>query len=121
MTELMSIAEILLGLNKGERRNMDVSNDLKAQLEALVERLWKCGVSYGESVRQFKKRFIERVLRDNKGNQVRTARELCMHRNTLSRTIAELDIDIRQFTPGRRKPVRHVPAKEPVKQIEWGA
>ena len=29
-----------------------------------------------------------------------------MHRNTLSRTIAELKLDVRQFREGGRRPVR---------------
>jgi hypothetical protein len=29
-----------------------------------------------------------------------------MHRNTLSRTIAELKLDVRQFRDGGRRPVR---------------
>jgi Fis family transcriptional regulator len=46
------------------------------------------------------------VLQENKGNQCRTARELGMHRNTLSRTISELKIDARQLREGVRRPPR---------------
>jgi Fis family transcriptional regulator, factor for inversion stimulation protein len=55
-------------------------------------------------VREFKKKFILTVLQENKGNQCRAARELGMHRNTLSRTIGELKIDVRQLRDGRRPP-----------------
>ena len=34
------------------------------------------------------------------------ARELGMHRNTLSRTISELKIDVRQFRDGVKRPPR---------------
>jgi transposase-like protein len=46
------------------------------------------------------------VLQQNKGNQCKAARELGMHRNTLSRTIHELKLDVRQFRDGARRPVR---------------
>lgn len=64
------------------------------------------GILYSEAVREFKKRFIMNVLQQNKGNQCKAARELGMHRNTLSRTITELKLDVRQFRDGARRPVR---------------
>src|SRR5690348_18328763 len=75
---------------------------VKDQLEALIVQMYKSGILYSEAVREFKKRFILTVLQENKGNQCRAARELGMHRNTLSRTIAELMIDVRQLRDGVR-------------------
>jgi hypothetical protein len=46
------------------------------------------------------------VLQENKGNQCRAAKQLDMHRNTLSRTIHELKIDIRQLRDGGKRPPR---------------
>lgn len=63
---------------------------MKDELEALVRRMYQSGILYSEALREFKKRFILNVLRENRGNQCKVARELGMHRNTLSRTIAEL-------------------------------
>ena len=63
-------------------------------------------ILYSEAVREFKKRFILAVLEENKGNQCRAARELGMHRNTLSRTLAELDIDLRPLREGAKRPSR---------------
>ena len=63
-------------------------------------------ILYSEAVREFKKRFILAVLQENKGNQCRAARELGMHRNTLSRTLAELDIDLRLLRDGTKRPSR---------------
>ena len=63
-------------------------------------------ILYSEAVREFKKRFILAVLQENKGNQCRAARELGMHRNTLSRTLAELDIDLRLLRDGVKRPSR---------------
>ena len=79
---------------------------MKDQLEALVAQMYNSGILYAEAVREFKKRFLMNVLQQNRGNQCRAARELGMHRNTLSRTIAELKLDVRQFRDGGRRPVR---------------
>lgn len=79
---------------------------VKDQLEALILQMHKSGILYSEAVREFKKRFILTVLQEHKGNQCKAARELGMHRNTLSRTIAELSLDIRTFRPGARRPPR---------------
>jgi len=57
--------------------------------------MYKSGIRYSESVREFKKRFILTALQENKGNRCKTARQLGMHRNTLSRAITELDVDVK--------------------------
>lgn len=77
---------------------------MKDQLEALVQQMHKRGILYSEAVREFKKHFICTVLQENSGNQCKTARELGMHRNTLSRTISELKIDLRALNGMRRPP-----------------
>jgi DNA-binding NtrC family response regulator len=79
---------------------------VKDQLEALIQQMHKSGILYSEAVREFKKRFILTVLEHNGGNQCRAARELGMHRNTLSRTIAELKLDIRSVRGLTRRPPR---------------
>lgn len=79
---------------------------MKDQLEALVLQMYKSNILYSEGVREFKKRFILTVLQENRGNQCRAARELGMHRNTLSRTITELKIDVRQLRDGVKRPPR---------------
>jgi len=79
---------------------------VKDQLEALVLQMYRSNILYSEGVREFKKRFILTVLEENKGNQCRAARELGMHRNTLSRTISELKIDVRQLRDGVKRPPR---------------
>lgn len=45
----------------------------------------------------WRKLVIEEGLSENNGNQCRTAIQLGMHRNTLSRAIEELKIDLTQF------------------------
>jgi Fis family transcriptional regulator len=79
---------------------------VKDQLESLVMQMYKSGILYSEAVREFKKRFLLSVLQENNGNQCRAARELGMHRNTLSRTIAELKLDVRAIRSGVRRPPR---------------
>ena len=77
---------------------------VKDQLEALIMQMYKSNILYSEAVREFKKKFILTVLQENNGNQCRAARELGMHRNTLSRTLDELKIDIRQLREAKRPP-----------------
>ncbi|HXY51123.1 MAG TPA: helix-turn-helix domain-containing protein [Terriglobales bacterium] len=79
---------------------------MKDQLEGLITQMYRSNILYSEAVREFKKRFILTVLQENKGNQCRAARELGMHRNTLSRTISELRIDVRQLREGAKRPPR---------------
>ncbi len=79
---------------------------MKDQLEALVMQMYKSGIFYSEAVREFKKLFIITVLEENNGNQCKAARQLGMHRNTLSRTIAELKVDVRALRGGVRRPPR---------------
>jgi DNA-binding NtrC family response regulator len=79
---------------------------VKDQLEALVQQMYRSNILYSEAVREFKKRFIATVLQENKGNQCRAARQLGMHRNTLSRTIGELKLDVREFRDGGKRPPR---------------
>ncbi len=77
---------------------------MKDQLEALVLQMYKSNILYSEAVSEFKKRFIIRVLEENRGNQCKAARQLAMHRNTLSRTMEELKIDVRALRPGAKRP-----------------
>ena len=79
---------------------------MKDQLEALILQMHKSGILYSEAVREFKKRFIVAVLDENHGNQCKAARELGMHRNTLSRTITELKVDLRGLRSSARRPPR---------------
>jgi DNA-binding NtrC family response regulator len=77
---------------------------LKRELDILVVQMHSAGVSYTEAVRQLKRRYIYEVLAQHKGNQCKAAEELGMHRNTLSRTLAELEMDTAQIRNGMRRP-----------------
>jgi len=86
---------------------------LKRELDTLITQMHSSGISYTDAVRQFKRRYILEVLAHHKGNQCKAATELGMHRNTLSRTLAELEMDSAQIRKGMRRPVmseRAIPA-----------
>jgi len=93
---------------------------LKSQLDVLISQMSDSGISYAEAVREFKKAFITHVLQASKANQCKAARTLGMHRNTLSRTLAELGLNVRELrraggapagpATDTRRPPRSVPA-----------
>jgi Fis family transcriptional regulator, factor for inversion stimulation protein len=85
---------------------------VKNELAVLVSQMNSSGILYSEAVREFKKVFISHVLLQNKGNQCKAARQLGMHRNTLSRTLAELGLDVRDLRRSKdgRRPPRSAPA-----------
>ncbi|MDR3744982.1 MAG: helix-turn-helix domain-containing protein [Acidobacteriaceae bacterium] len=78
---------------------------MKREMDVLITQMHSAGIPYAEAVRQFKKRYIMEVLARHKGNQCKAATELGMHRNTLSRTLAELEMDSVQIRKGMRRPV----------------
>lgn len=90
---------------------------MKEQLASVVLQMYKAGVRCSEAVREFQKAFILTVLKDQKGNQCKAAEKLGMHRNTLRRTIRELEIDIGLTrATGRRLPLRSERPMLPVRR-----
>ncbi len=89
---------------------------VKDQLEALIVQMFRSGITYSEAVCEFKKKFILTVLQDSDGNQCKAARQLGMHRNTLSRTIADLKLDAKALRNGTRRPPRSVRTLPPDKK-----
>jgi DNA-binding NtrC family response regulator len=87
---------------------------LKRELDSLVTQMYGAGIPYAEAVRQFKRRYILEVLAHNRGNQCKAAVALGMHRNTLSRTLAELDLNTAQIRNGMRRPVMSERPRMPV-------
>ena len=77
---------------------------MKRELDGLITHMHNAGISYQEAVKQFKRRYILEVMKGHKGNQCKAAEELGMHRNTLSRTLAELDLDTAAIRSGMRRP-----------------
>ncbi len=68
---------------------------MKNDLALLVAEMHDSGILYSEAVREFKKSFLSHVLEQNRANQSKAAKQLGMHRNTLSRTLTELNLDVR--------------------------
>jgi Fis family transcriptional regulator, factor for inversion stimulation protein len=62
---------------------------MRETLEHLVEEMVSKGIRYEDAQREFEKRFIAHVLAKSDGNLCRAADLLGIHRNTLSRKIAE--------------------------------
>jgi DNA-binding NtrC family response regulator len=65
---------------------------MREQLEQLVEEMVAKGIGYQDALREFDKRFIAQVLAKADGNLCQAADRLGIHRNTLSRKIAEYRI-----------------------------
>lgn len=79
---------------------------MKRELDSLVTQMHSTGIRYDEAVRQFKRQYLLEVLRAHRGNQCKAAEELGMHRNTLSRTMAELELEVAEVRAGLKRPVR---------------
>ena len=90
---------------------------MRRELDSLVTQMHSGGITYEEAVREFKKRYLIEVLAHHRGNQCKAAKELGMHRNTLSRTIAELQIDPSQIRRGLKRPSRSERPVFEVKQV----
>jgi DNA-binding NtrC family response regulator len=62
---------------------------MREQLERLVDEMVAKGVRFEDAQREFEKKFIAQVLTKADGNLCRAADLLGIHRNTLSRKMAE--------------------------------
>lgn len=90
---------------------------MKRELDNLVAQMRAGGITYEEAVREFKRRFLLDVLASHRGNQCKAAKELGVHRNTLSRMLAELQIDAATVRTGARRPPRSERGTLEIKQI----
>src|SRR5438309_11368033 len=84
-----------------------IARAVRERLHALAEEMYRRGIEYDEAVREFRRAFLSAALRDVGGNRSLTARKLGLHRNTLLRHIAELQIDSKTVKAAR-KPVARV-------------
>jgi DNA-binding NtrC family response regulator len=80
--------------------------DVKRELDSLVTQMHSSGIRYEEAVREFKKQYLREVLVAHKGNQCKAAEEVGMHRNTLSRTMAELGLSLAEVRATLKRPPR---------------
>ncbi len=60
---------------------------LKERLEMLCTEMIEKGILFSEAMEQFERCFIAEVMRRNDGSLIRTAANLRIHRNTLSKKV----------------------------------
>ena len=65
---------------------------LKERLEHLCTEMIDKGILFSEAMEQFERCFIAEMMRRNKGNLLRTASRLGIHRNTLSKKVSQRKI-----------------------------
>ncbi len=68
---------------------------MKELLQQLAVQMLREGVTFEEATSGVRKELILVALRKNRGNQVRAARDLRLHRNTVSRWLDQFDINVR--------------------------
>ena len=68
---------------------------MKDQMERLIGQMVDSGVFFLDAVSEFEKRYIRRVLENNRGNQSQSAKALGIHRNTLGRKMEEYKLSSR--------------------------
>ena len=91
---------------------------MRRELDSLVTQMHSSGVRYEEAVHEFKKQYLREVLIAHRGNQCKAAEELGMHRNTLSRTMADLGLSLAEVRAGLKRPPRSErPVFSAVRQI----
>ena len=76
---------------------------MKNELDGLIGQMHRGGILYAEAVQEFRKAFMATVLRQHNGNQSKAARELGVHRNTLTRTASALGLDLRTYRLNSRR------------------
>ena len=65
---------------------------MREQLEALVHELVEKGVYYDDARKEFERRFIQKALKKSGGSVSGAAAVMGIHRNTLTRKMAEYKI-----------------------------
>jgi Fis family transcriptional regulator len=80
--------------------------DVRRELDNLVAQMHSSGIRYDDAVRDFKRQYLREVLVAHRGNQCKAAEELGMHRNTLSRAMAELGLDLAEVRATLKRPPR---------------
>lgn len=79
---------------------------MKRELDVLVTQMHSSGLRYDEAVREFKRQYLREVLLANRGNQCKAAEELGIHRNTLSRKMSELGLNLAEVRATAKRPPR---------------
>jgi Fis family transcriptional regulator, factor for inversion stimulation protein len=74
-------------------------------LPELIRDIQSAGISYEDATRQFQERYILHTLAKHRGHIGKAAEELKMHRNTLSRMLSVLKVDVAKIRSDLRRPV----------------
>lgn len=91
---------------------------MRRELDNLVTQMHSSGMRYEDAVRDFKRQYLREVLIAHRGNQCKAAEELGMHRNTLSRAMAELGLELAEVRAGLKRPPRSErPSDSAVRQV----
>jgi transcriptional regulator with PAS, ATPase and Fis domain len=61
---------------------------MRARLEALIDEMLDGNILLAEAVREFEKLYIKKALSRNKQHLSKTAKALGIHRNTISKHVA---------------------------------
>jgi DNA-binding NtrC family response regulator len=80
--------------------------NVRRELDSLVTQMHSSGIRYEDAVRDFKRQYLREVLVAHRGNQCKAADELGMHRNTLTRAMAELGLDLAEVRASLKRPPR---------------
>ena len=80
--------------------------DVRRELDSVVTQMHSSGIRYEDAVKEFKRQYLREVLVAHRGNQCKAAEELGMHRNTLSRAMAELGLELAEVRAGLKRPPR---------------
>jgi len=91
---------------------------VRRELDILVTQMHSSGIRYEDAVREFKRQYLREVLLAHRGNQCKAAEEMGIHRNTLSRTMAELGLSLAEVRASLKRPPRSErPVYSAVRQI----
>jgi DNA-binding NtrC family response regulator len=82
---------------------------MRARLEALIDEMLDGQIMLDEAVAEFEKLYIQKALARHKEHLSRTAATLGIHRNTLSKRVA--DYRSQDRPPPAKKRANHKPAK----------
>jgi Fis family transcriptional regulator, factor for inversion stimulation protein len=76
---------------------------MNQSLNLIVTQMRDQSIGYERAVVLFRRQYVLNVLTECRGNQCLTATMLGIHRNTLGRHLAELNIDTEDVKRGLRK------------------
>lgn len=76
---------------------------MRARLEALIEEMLDGQILLDEAVAEFERVYIEKALSRHKKHLSKTAKILGIHRNTLSKRVAEYDRSVRSAIRAKKR------------------